>query len=75
MRWGARFPVAIVVGANVVTVSRVDIGLEDAVVVRCWMDDEKNEVKSSRLLLSAWRRFTRRTASSTRRTAFKTVAV
>ena len=52
MRWGAGFPVAIVVGANVVTVSRVDIGLEDAVVVRCWVDDEKNEVKSSLLLLS-----------------------
>ena len=43
---------AIVVGANVVTVSRVDIGLEDAVVVRCWVDDEKNEVKSSLLMLS-----------------------
>jgi len=74
MRWVAGFPVAIVVGANVVTVSRVDIGQEDAVVVRCWVDDEKNEVKSSRLLLSTWRRFTHRTTSSTRRTTSKTTA-
>jgi len=35
----------------VVTVSRVDIGQEDAVVLSNWVDDEKSEVKSSRSLL------------------------